>query len=68
VFSPNDKRIASLQELPSADAGGNPVDTIALQNASTGRRVAEETIGDNLGVETCGPLAWQPQPRRRAGA
>ena len=68
VFSPNDKRIASLQELPSADAGGNPVDTIALQNASTGRRAAEETIGDNLGVETCGPLAWQPQPRRRAGA
>ena len=62
VFSPNGKRIASLQELPSADAGGNSVDTIAFQNASTGRRVAEETIGDNLGVETCGPLAWQPRP------
>jgi WD40 repeat protein len=63
VFSPDGTRIASLQSLPDSEAGGYAVDTIAVQLATNGRRVRKDAIGDNLGVMTCGPLAWQPKPR-----
>ena len=61
VFSPNGSRIASLQSLPDPQAGGYPVDTIVVQEARNGRRVSKDAIGDNLGVTTAGPLAWQPK-------
>jgi hypothetical protein len=62
VFSPTGTRIASLQSLPDPEAGGNSVDTIVVQEAKNGRPVSEHAIGDNLGVITGGPLAWQPKP------
>jgi Tol biopolymer transport system component len=61
-FSPNGSRIASLQSLPDPEAGGYSVDTIVVQEAKNGRRVRKDAIGDNLGVITGGPLAWQPKP------
>ncbi|HET9104016.1 MAG TPA: hypothetical protein VFN55_11755 [Solirubrobacteraceae bacterium] len=62
MFSPDGSRIASLQSLPDPESGGSSVDTIVVQQARTGRRVHAQAIGDNLGVITGGPLAWQPTP------
>jgi Tol biopolymer transport system component len=62
VFSPSGSRIASLQSLPDPESGGYSVDTIVVQEAKNGRRVGKHAIGDNLGVITGGPLAWQPKP------
>lgn len=51
-----------LTAEPSGPAGGGySVDAIVVQKAKNGRRVSKNSIGDNLGVMTGGPLAWQPK-------
>ena len=67
VFSPDGALVASEQDLPSSEAGGYPVPSIAVVQPKSGRRVRKESIGDNLGVVDVGPLAWRPKRRSPSG-
>jgi TolB protein len=61
VFSPDGARVASVQDLPSSEAGGYSVPSIVVVERKTGRRVRKQAIGDAAGAVTVGPLAWQPK-------
>ena len=58
VFSPDGKRIASVEILPDVESGGSSVQTIVVVKQKNGHRVRKQAIGDAAGAETIGALTW----------
>ncbi len=62
VFSPDGKRIASVEDLPDVESGGSSVQTIVVVKQKNGHRIRKQAIGDAAGAETIGALTWPSSP------
>lgn len=58
VFSPDGKRIASVENLPDVESGGSSVQTIVVVKRNNGHRISKRAIGDAAGAEAIGALTW----------
>jgi len=58
VFSPDGKRIASVEDLPDVESGGSSVQTIVVVKRKNGHRISKQAIGDAAGAVSIGALTW----------